>query len=97
MRNSLGFFCYCMCYQNSTLINYCNVSEKAVSVFYIVAVFCSVFTFLSCSVKNLYECSKANYCYIFKVPEVPKKFVVEEEVHVPEEPKVVPAKGICLC
>ena len=49
MRNSLGFFCYCLCYQNSTHINYCNVPDKAMSVFYIVAVFCSVFTFLMCS------------------------------------------------
>ena len=67
---------------------------------YFILWLCSVLCLhLSCAllVKNLYECAKVNYCYIFKVPEVPKKFVVEEEVHVPEEPKVVPAKGIFLC
>lgn len=34
---------------------------------------------------------------IFKVPEVPKKIVVEEKVRVPEEPKLPPAKGTYLC
>ena len=34
---------------------------------------------------------------IFKVPEEPKKIVVEEKVRLPEEPKLPPAKGTCLC
>lgn len=49
--------------------------------------------------KNLYECLKVKETIttVAKVPEVPKKIVVEEKVHVSEEPKVPPAKGICLC
>lgn len=97
MRNSLGFFYYCICYQNSAHINYCNVSDKAMSILCCGcrSVLCLHFS-SALLVKSLYECSKVNYCYIFKVPEVPKKIVVEEKVHVPEEPKVAPAKGICL-
>lgn len=50
-------------------------------------------------VTNLYECLKVKEIIttIFKVPEVPKKIVVEEKVRVPEEPKFPPAKGTCLC
>lgn len=49
-------------------------------------------------VANLYECLKVKEIIttIFKVPEAPKKIVVEEKVRVPEEPTFPPAKGTCL-
>lgn len=88
--------CY-ISYQNSTLIKCSNVFDKVISVLDIVMFSVGWHFSYVLFVENLYEFLKVkNITTIFKVPEETKKIVVEEKVHVPEEPKFPPAKGIAF-